>query len=174
MQGMTSWIQLTEARWPRGPSSFVSQPSKSEHRSDSSRVFGLYAWEVPFGKGATGAGFEVALETNSFRLRRELHRHQESPGPISPCVSLRPLVMPSQPVAWVAGRADVVTSGVGLAAQDVDVSSFFAKHRCITCTRRAAAKSPGILRTRLNRMQFLQCAFAVHVAGSEVCRRRAV
>jgi len=40
---------------------------------DSSRVFGLYDWcEVPFGKGAAGAGFEIALEAGRRAVLKNL------------------------------------------------------------------------------------------------------
>ena len=49
---------------------------------DSSRVFGLYAWcEVPFGKGAAGAGLQVFFEGHRFLFAGKLDRDYERPRP---------------------------------------------------------------------------------------------
>ncbi len=96
---------------------------------DSSRVFGLYAWcEVPFGKGAAGAGLEIPLEAARRSLVGELELNDEAPRPVRFGVAARSTVMPFKAAIHACRDPNIVASWVRLAPQDVHESQRICGH----------------------------------------------
>ena len=92
-------------------------------RGQSSR-----AAEVPLRERATGAGFQVPLETRGAPSVAEFDTHENTPGPMMHGVSRRTFVVPSEPFLDVRRTTDVVTRRITFTAQDVDDSLTTAFH----------------------------------------------
>ena len=100
-------------------------------RGQSSR-----AAEVPLRERATGAGFQVPLETRGAPSVAEFDTHENTPGPMMHGVSRRTFVVPSEPFLDVRRTTDVVTRRITFTAQDVDDSLTTAFHgQCLGMSR---------------------------------------